>query len=108
VRVSVALGSLSLLSFGSRRPLALIIDRIRMRRPPPCPVWVQKPTSGAMPHKVSKGRNRSSTYYVAVLNVASSVTPRTNDLVNFSSLSVSDVIVRFSSGLPVKFGRVLA
>jgi hypothetical protein len=46
--------------------------------------------------------------YSARLKTASSVTSFTNGLVNFNSLSVSEVMLRFSEGLPVRFAKVLA
>jgi hypothetical protein len=46
--------------------------------------------------------------YSARLKTASSVTSFTNGLVNFKSLSVSEVMLRFSEGLPVRFAKVLA
>ena len=46
--------------------------------------------------------------YSARLKTASSVTSFTNGLVNFNSLSVSEVMLRISEGLPVRFAKVLA
>src|SRR6266436_3693667 len=46
--------------------------------------------------------------YSARLKTASSVTSFTNGLLNFNSLSVSEVMLRFSEGLPVRFAKVLA
>jgi hypothetical protein len=46
--------------------------------------------------------------YSARLKTASSLTSFTNGLVNFNSLSVSEVMLRFSEGLPVRFAKVLA
>jgi hypothetical protein len=43
--------------------------------------------------------------YSARLKTASSVTSFTNGLVNFNSLSVSEVMLRFSEGLPVRFAK---
>jgi hypothetical protein len=48
------------------------------------------------------------TRYSARLNTASSVTSFTNGLLNFNSLSVSEVMLRFSEGFPVRFAKVLA
>ena len=46
--------------------------------------------------------------YSARLKTASSVTSFTNGLVNFNSLSVSEVMLRIPEGLPVRFAKVLA
>jgi hypothetical protein len=46
--------------------------------------------------------------YSARSKAASSVTPLTNDLLNFNSLSVSEVMLRFSDELPARFAKVLA
>ena len=46
--------------------------------------------------------------YSARLKTASSVTSFTNGLLNFNSVAVSEVMLRFSNGLPVRFAKVLA
>jgi hypothetical protein len=46
--------------------------------------------------------------YSARSKTASNLTFSTNGLLNLNSLSVSEVMLRFSEGLPVRFAKVLA
>jgi hypothetical protein len=46
--------------------------------------------------------------YSARLKTASRVTSLTKGLLNFNSISVSDVMLRFSEEFPVRFANVLA
>ena len=79
----------------------------------------RRPTTSGLPPEadiIGAGRHVSKVptpdlttrTYSARLKTASSVTSFTNGLVNFNSLSVSEVMLRISEGLPVRFAKVLA
>ena len=79
----------------------------------------RRPTSSGLPPEADIVRARrhvsklptpdlTTRTYSARLKTASSVTSFTNGLVNFNSLSVSEVMLRFSEGLLVRFAKVLA